>query len=424
LPKAPGVYFFKNSRGEVFYIGKAINIKNRVQSHKFDNRLFSPEEIKTVEWIRTANEIEALLKESEYIKKFQPKMNIRLRDDKKYFYIGFTKEEFPRIFITHQPTTSMAYEITKTYESTKNSRIEYIGPFTDGNALKITMKYLRRLFPYYTTNPKRPFVQKKHGALPCSWCHLDLCPGSNPSKIHYKNNILAIKKILSGQRNTVAKKITAEMKRAAKAKDYEKAAEARDLVEAMENIFTHHNIVLPWAPEQKTEEPTHEKVAEYLSKITGTELPVYSVEGYDISNIQGKEATASMVRFDHGHPNKSLYRKFTIRGRWEPDDYRMMREVIKRRLEHKEWPMPDLMLIDGGKGQLNAALRQCQMTNDQCQIVSLAKREEELYLPKRKLPLSLSKMPQEAQNLLKYVRDEAHRFAVAHHRKLRMKKLL
>ncbi|MDP4010562.1 MAG: GIY-YIG nuclease family protein, partial [Candidatus Spechtbacteria bacterium] len=393
LPKAPGVYFFKNSSGEVFYIGKAINIKNRVQSHKADNRLFAPEIIETVEWLQTANEIEALLKESEYIKKFQPKMNIRLRDDKKYFYVGFTKEELPRIFITHQPTrhTQRNSKSLNTEYSILNT--EFLGPFTDGNALKITMKYLRRLFPYYSTSTKRPYMTKKHGTLPCSWCHLDLCPGANPSKTQYKKNISAIKKILSGQRNTVAKKITAEMKRAAKEKKYEKAAEARDLVEAMENIFTHHNIVLPWAPEQNPKEPPYEEAAEYISKMVGAELPVYSIEGYDISNIQGKEATASMVRFDHGRPNKSLYRKFTIRSRWEPDDYRMMREVIKRRLEHEEWPTPDLILIDGGRGQLNAALRQCQMSNVQCKIVSLAKREEELYLPNRKSPIPVSKMP-------------------------------
>ena len=428
LPKAPGVYFFKNSSGEVFYIGKAINIKNRVQSHAIETsnkQQGTRNAIKTVEWILTANEIEALLKESRFIKKLQPKMNIRLRDDKKYFYVGFTKEELPRIFITHQPTQQRqgTRDLPTGQAGKRQENTEYIGPFTDGDALKITMKYLRRLFPYYSTSTKRPHMTKKHGTLPCSWCHLDLCPGANPSKTQYKKNISAIKKILSGQRNTVAKKITAEMKRAAKEKKYEKAAEARDLVEAMENIFTHHNIVLPWAPEQNPKEPLYEEAAEYISKIIGAELPVYSIEGYDISNIQGKEATASMVRFDHGRPNKSLYRKFTIRSRWEPDDYRMVREVIKRRLEQEEWPMPDLILIDGGRGQLNAALRQCQMSNVQCKIVSLAKREEELYLPNRKSPIPVSKMPQDVQNLLKYVRDEAHRFAVSHHRKLRMKKL-
>lgn len=423
LPKAPGVYFLKNTQGEIFYVGKAINIKNRVQNHKTDNRLFSstsasswrdgPEKIHAVEWIQTANEIGALLKESLFIKKLQPKMNTRLRDDKKYFYVGITKEDFPRVFITHQPLAN-----------SKSLNTDFIGPFTDGMALKRVLKYLRKLFPYYATNGKRPYASKKHGNLPCAWCHIEMCPGpySKANCKEYLKDINSIKKILSGQKDAVSRKIRVEMKKAAKEKNYEKAAETRDLLESIENIFTHHNIVLPWHPEEEPKKQPYEQIAEYLSELAGADLPVYSIEGYDISNMQGKEATASMVRFDHGHANKSLYRKFNIYTHSEPDDYKMMREVIKRRLEHKEWPTPDLVLIDGGKGQLSAALSELKAHGADIPVISLAKREEEFHIPGKKSVLARN-MPPDTANILIHVRDEAHRFAVSYHRKLRAKKL-
>ncbi|MDX1608183.1 MAG: GIY-YIG nuclease family protein [Candidatus Spechtbacterales bacterium] len=421
LPKKPGVYFLKNKNGELFYIGKANNIKSRVQSHKNDDRLFAPEKIYSIEWIETANEIEALLKESEYIKKLQPKMNIRLRDDKRYFYVGITKEKLPRIFLTHQPSTTAKGKVN----------ILYLGPFTDGGALKTTLKYLRRIFPYYTTNPKKPGTGKIHGPLPCSRCHIGLCPGPVPTNElkkkefikEYKKNIRSIKNVLSGKRRGVIRDLKKNMKEASKEKRFEDAATARDIIAALENIFEHENFVLPWSPDKSALATSEQGINEgkYLAQLTGNKKPIKTIEGYDISNIQGKNPTASMVRFKNGEPDKSLYRKFNIKAPDEPNDYLMMREVLRRRLKN-DWPLPDLILIDGGRGQLNAALFELKTAKIKIPAVSLAKREEELYLPDKKAPIRLDTMPEQVENLLRRVRDEAHRFAVSHHRKKRAEK--
>lgn len=430
LPKTPGVYFLKNKFGEIFYIGKAANIRSRAQSHIRDGKILQTTSYKpqanVIEYIETINEIEALLKESYFIKKLQPKMNIRLRDDKKYFYVGITTEQLPRIFITHQPIGKDKWDINHPPKSSKLLTY-YLGPYTDGKAIKMVMKYLSKLFPYYLTNPKHPLNTKKHSALPCSRCHIKLCPGPSPKKSDYQKNIKAIKNILNGKRKSVISDLKTQMRKAAKQKKFEKAAKLRDIISALENIFNHKNFIIPWSPEPREQSPgLHTE--KYLQKLLQITSPIKTIEGYDISNNQGKEATGSMIRFTardeqaNYKPDKSSYRKFNIQSPASPDDYLMMAELVKRRFKHKEWPYPDLILIDGGKGQLNSALQQCQISNVKCQIIALAKQKEELYLPNRKKPIPLKNMPQNVQNLLKHIRDEAHRFAVSHHRKLHRNK--
>jgi excinuclease ABC subunit C len=267
-----------------------------------------------------------------------------------------------------------------------------IGPFTDGKFLKIVLRYLRKPFPYYT---------QKHRILPCSYCHLSLCPGPNPDKREYKKSIAKIKAILNGKKPRVITFLKKEMADFAKNLEFEKAAKARDQIAALENIFAHIPKV---------------EITPLLTK-EGVGV-VKSLEAYDISNIQGKEPVASMVRFDNGKPNKSLYRKFKIRLPEKPDDCAMMREVIRRRLRHTEWPYPDMFLIDGGRGQLNAALSQLSVVSCQLSVVALAKKHNELYLPNREKPISLDTLPKDIKNLFMYARDEAHRFAISYHRKL------
>lgn len=413
LPRVPGVYFLKNKQGKIFYIGKSNNLRSRVGTHARDANFKLSEEIAFVEWIQTANEMEALIKESEYIKHHQPKLNSRLRDDKQYFYIGVTREDLPRLFITHQTLIASGKSL-----KTKPFAIAYIGPFTDGASLKVTMKYLRKLFPYYQANSKTPLRTQKHRAIPCSWCHIGQCPGVNPNKRLYKKNISAIKSILTGKKTGLIKKMRSDMKVLAKNKNFEDAAHKRDLIEAIENIFSHHNIVIPWSHsvgKQKDAKKGSNDI--YLSKLLGSDLPIKNIEGYDISNIQGKNPTASMVRFENGKPNKSLYRKFNITSPDEPNDYLMMAEVIERRFKHTEWPYPDLILIDGGKGQLNAAKRSLKRSGVILPIASLAKRLEELYIPGRQKTVLLETMPPDTENLLKHIRDESHRFALSHHRR-------
>lgn len=428
LPSEPGVYFLKNKRGEIFYIGKANNLRSRVQTHANNKqRTINSEQwqIYSVEWIRCANEIEVLIKEAEYIKHYDPKLNIDLKDDKKYSYVGITKEDLPRIFITHQPhiagrISQSAYRKNSQGKTMRDKRLapsEFIGPFTDATALHITLRYLRKIFPYYTTSPKRPLASPHHKKLPCSYCHIKLCPGPAPDKTAYRKNIRAMKQILHGNKDTLLKKMDKEMRGASHKKMYEEAATLRDTINAIEKVFSHYSATAPPLETKNIIKQQAAKPQAYLAKLLKTDLPITSIEGYDISNIQGQEPTASMVRFDNGAPNKSLYRKFNIHSLAQPNDYLMMREVIRRRFSHREWPYPDLILIDGGRGQLNSAQLELAKLGLQIKLVSLAKRLEELFIPGRAKPILLSKMPKETENLLKHIRDEAHRFAISHHRK-------
>ena len=400
IPKTPGVYAFRGGRG-ILYIGKATNLKVRAKNHfaqpTYRDDLFK-EQVAKVGYIETDSEIEALILESQLIKKHRPRYNVLLKDDKQYFYVGFSKDKLPHLIITHQP----------------KEKARYLGPFTDGKSLKTVLRYLRKAFPYYTG---------KHRKLPCSYCHIGLCPGPDPIIGEYKKDIAKIKAILTGKKPRVITALKKEMAQFAKNLEFEKAAKARGQIVALENIFAHkfQANLKPQIPNAKPLE------------LVGWNSEFASLEAYDISNIQGREPVASMVRFDNGKPNKSMYRKFKIRLPETPDDFAMMREVIRRRLAHPEWPYPDVFLIDGGRGQLNVSLREIsvptghlpkgdQETASNIKIVALAKRLNELYVPGQKKPIPLSKLPSETKNLLMYARDEAHRFAVSYHRKLHRQK--
>jgi len=433
IPKKPGVYFLKNKIGEIFYIGKANNLHSRIQSHFRDGKILQATRHDlqpiSIEFLVTANEIEALLKESVYIKKYNPRMNYRLRDDKKYFYVGITNEYLPRVFITHQPDAESNNQMSRNKIQAKSKQklklpatnhslpTNYLGPYTDGAALKQTMKYLRKIFPYYTTSRNRPLSSQKHKQLACSWCHLKLCPGPKPNSTEYKKNIKRLKNILQGRQKSVITSLKKEMKTASVKQNFEEAQKLKNITEALENIFLHRNTMFSFDSTVENRDSTLLTTSRgrYLMKLLKTDLPINSIEGYDVSNIQGQEPTASMVRFYDVKPDKSMYRKFNIHSPATPDDYRMISEALERRLKHTQWAYPDMILIDGGRGHLNAALKVLKKLELTIPIVSLAKREEELYLPNKK-PIPLKTMPRDVENLLKYVRDEAHRFAILHHR--------
>jgi len=405
LPKKPGVYFLKNENREVFYIGKANNLRSRVTTHALTKDAFKGlEKIHAVEWIEMANEIEALIREREYIQHYQPNLNVDLRDGKQYLYVGITQEDLPRVYTTHQPEAGARGKI----------KSEYIGPFTDAGAVRQTLHFLRKPFPYYATNHKRASFKKEHSALPCSYCHLGMCPGPTPNKAEYRRTVAAIKRIFSGKHKTVLTGLKKRMREAVQKENFEEAGQMRDQIGALETIFTHHHMVKRWEPVRTPRD--HEGAAQYLANLIGADLPVRTIEGYDISNIQGAEPVASMVRFDDGKPNKSLYRKFNIQLPPTPNDFLMMREAVRRRFSHNEWSFPDLILIDGGRGQLNSARVELLALGLTVPIVSLAKKLEELYLPSRRTPILLSTMPKDVEHLLRSVRDEAHRFAITHHR--------
>ena len=446
IPKAPGVYSFLAGKN-ILYIGKAANLRDRVRNHfqqpSYRDDLFI-DQVNRIGYIETESEIEALLLESHLIKQNLPKYNVMWKDDKKYLFVGITKEQLPRVFLTHQPQTDAQksqFSISnfQSNSKSKNPRLKtknyqlkthYIGPFVDGKAIKRTLRNLRRVFPYYTA--------RKHGPKPCQYCHLGLCPGPRPDKKEYQKNIKNLAAVLQAQKPAVLKKLQREMALVAKNQEYESARRLRDQIQDLEIVFSHAKVLRPGAEKTPLNWPETEK---YLQKILATAQRISRAEAYDISNIQGKFATGSMVTFLKGKPAKEWYRKFNIHITGKPNDFAMMQELVSRRLRHEEWPYPDLMIIDGGKPQLSAALKAIQETIKQTmhklhdreksvrkirfiRVAAIAKKHNELFLPRKSKPLLLRNMPQGVSNFILHMRDEAHRFAISYHRLLRKKKML
>ncbi len=406
LPKTSGVYFFYD-KNEIIYIGKAINIKSRVKNHfsqpSYRDHLFI-DKVNKIGFLNTDSEIEALILEANLIKKHQPKFNVVWRDDKNYFYVAITKGEKPIIYITHQ----------------KNEDSEYIGPFVDGTALKKTLRFLRRVFPYYTS--------ARHPKNKCTYCHLELCPGPNPDLKNYKKNIKELILILKGKRNAVLNLLKKEMSALSKENKFEEAGKIRDRIYNLRQIMSHTRVLEQAKPTGKNlEQPNYDwektqKILEGLLNIKN----VSKIECYDVSNIQGKFATASMVVFVNGKPDKNQYRRFRIKMENEPNDIAMLNEVLERRLLHNEWPYPEIMLIDGGIAQLNVAInaKNINANTGGIKIISIAKRNKDLYIEGKMNFIPLKSLPKEIYNLILQLDDEAHRFAITYHRKLRKKSLL
>ncbi|MBI2123793.1 MAG: UvrB/UvrC motif-containing protein [Candidatus Wildermuthbacteria bacterium] len=444
IPKTPGVYVFLKGKN-ILYIGKAANLRDRVRSHfaqpSYRDNLFMSQVTKAG-YFETQSEIDALLLESQLIKKNQPKYNVMWKDDKKYFYVAITKEKLPRVFLTHQPVSlpvslpraSLKLALGKVQGKAQNTKAEYIGPFVEGRDIKRVLQLLRKAFPYYTHSTNSGQAAKKHPILPCPYCHIGLCPGPKPDVKAYKRNIKHLVSVLKGQRISVLKNLKKSMKRASKEQDFEKAAVLRDQIFSLENIAKHSIFLsLPWQ--------SYEDTQKTLQKLFNAQK-ITRIEAYDISNIQGKQSTGSMVTFLNGKPAKEWYRKFKIHITGKPNDFAMMEELISRRLKHTEWPYPNLMLIDGGKGQLSSTLKAIsnlprasypprtirgivrgphldRVKLQKIKVVALAKRNNELFSPKNPKPVLLKNLPQGVSNLFLYIRDEAHRFAISYHRKLR-----
>ncbi|MFH1894808.1 MAG: UvrB/UvrC motif-containing protein [Patescibacteria group bacterium] len=471
LPNETGVYIFKKGK-EIIYIGKAANIRERARNHfqqpTFRDNLFI-NQISKIGYIETDSEIEALILEAKLIKKHQPKFNVMWRDDKNYFYVGMTKEAFPQIFITHQvknintkdpPSLKLPLAVARPRARRRASKIlntRYVGPFVDGRALKETLKFLRKVFPFRSCR----FLPKKS----CLWYHLARCPApctlkskildvpkirENLEKEAQKDAVLLFG-IISGKKPQVLKNLKKDMRTASKNQDFEKAARIRNRAWSLEKILANARIF-----EQQALAPLNDwqKTGIILQKIIGGK-PAFAkasagrqisrIEAYDVSNIQGQEATGSMVVFIGGKPYKNHYRKFKIKITNKPDDTAMIKEILSRRFLHPEWGWPDLVLIDGGKGQLNAALSIARNPNFLSrvgahvepagemwgkarkklgfQVISLAKKHNELFIQGKKKTLLLKNLPREISNLILHLRDEAHRFAISYHKKLRQKTL-
>jgi len=395
LPETAGVYAFKKGR-KFLYIGKAVNLRERVKQHQDVLGL-----AKHIAFVKTDSEIEALILEARLIKKHHPKYNVVWRDDKNYFYICITKEDFPRIFTTHQ---------IKCIEN--GSR--YIGPFVNGKALKETLKVLRKVFPYRTckTLPKSPCLWYQLGRCPAPCLVTSQVPGFKKKiQKECQKNARNLMKILQGKKSQVVKNLKKEMKKLAKEEKFEEAAKIRNQIWALEKVFQHAKISDWPQPKYSLRQPW------FFYRVS-------RIEAYDISNLQGKEAAGAMVTFVEGKPDKNFYRRFKIKISGKPNDVAMIKEVLSRRFKHPEWGFPDLILIDGGRAQLNAALRCLTPGVKHIEVIALAKKKNELFVEGEKKPILLKSLPREISNLILQLRDEAHRFALNYHKKLRKKYLL
>lgn len=524
LPSSPGVYRWKDKNGKIIYVGKAVNLKNRVRSYVRNEKNKSPKVISMIKHAQdlditiTKNELEALILECNLIKELQPKYNISLRDDKTYPYLKVTvNEDWPRLYITRNIR--------------RNDGAKYFGPFTDVGALKKTLNVLNKYYPIRT-------CKNMNVSRPCLQYHLKLCSGpccGLVSKEKYEEDVKVLCDIFEGKSTEVIKILKTKMNEASEMLDFEKAARYRDEINAiksvrqrqniiskdgdfdvigmaqsenyvgfeifyirygrmvgkenfnisgvqnetkesiiaaflknfysMDNAMIPREIILPIMPEDaeliqkwlsdikgnnvnlnvpergfkrklkdmsnvnakkyvadKKIQLEHQKMREQgalikLKEILDLPKIPERIECFDISHNQGAETTGSMVVFENGRPAKKEYRKFKLRTtQGKPDDFKSMAEVMERRYTDKKFKKnPDLIVLDGGKGQLNAAIPLIRNAGVTATVIGLAKRMEEIYFEDKSEPLIIDKKS-EVLHLLQFIRDEAHRFVINYHR--------
>lgn len=413
IPRRPGVYIFRDVSGKLLYVGKAMDLYSRVSSYFSASHISGGnvkiasliEEVNSCQTIEVESELEALILEANLIKKYLPKFNVRLTDDKDYLYITVTKEPFSRIQTARKKDL---YGVKR-----------YFGPFPSGSAVRGTLKKLRRVFPWCNNPPNA-----KTGLKPCFYYHLGLCPGPCAGKINRKeyNKIIShFTKFMQGRKDGFATRLSTQMEKASQKMDYETAAQLKKMIEGITYLTQSNKASLYLQNPNFLEEECQLSLV-LLEKDLNLAKTPRRIEAYDISNIQGGHATGSMVVLTDGNIDKSQYRKFKIKIFGKPNDVAMHKEMIRRRLKHPEWSLPDLIIIDGGRGQAGAAKAEIKNLGLEIPVFGLAKRMEWLYPPEgevKRLPKSSMSL-----RLLQKIRDEAHRFALTYHRHLRSKSFL
>lgn len=473
MPTQPGVYRFLDENNTILYVGKAKDLKSRVSSYFTQSADLGEKtrilvsQIARIEITVVESELESLLLEAYYIKKFRPKYNIRLSDDKSYPLIKITKkDEYPAVLFARKMDDPKA---------------AYFGPYPNSGAVKLVLKTLRRAFPYVSAlnHPKRV----------CLYHHLRLCPcppvyASEELKKEYRRNISNIIRVLEGKSQIVVKELQKEMEELSKKGKFEEAAELKRKILALQIITQPAHRPFEYDVNPNLRSDIREKELQGLKNALEEKglvtQELMRIECYDISNIQGTNATGSLVVLTNGEIDKSQYRKFKIHKDGKPNDFAMMQEMLERRLRHDEWPNPDLIIVDGGKGQLSSAIEAMQNKNTYFPIIGLAKREETIILPTsqsffkqrgeatelisssfiakkqppnsedsaqpRNVPVTTSlpsnyklsklygtneenfieiSLPKNSPSLhlIQRIRNEAHRFAITYHRKLRSKSM-
>ncbi|HAA61805.1 MAG TPA: excinuclease ABC subunit C [Planctomycetaceae bacterium] len=421
LPTGPGVYLMKDEHARVIYIGKAVNLRSRVGSYfttaaaqEMRTAGLVPE-IRDVEVIETESEVDALLLEARLIKDVQPKFNQELKDDKTFPYLEvFVREDFPRVEFTRTPQD-------------RGTRL--YGPFTNAKQLRGAIAVLQRIFRFRTCSLDIDDGDERwQWFRPCLLASIDQCTAPcnlRISKEDYRRDIRRLQTFLDGGRVKLMRELDREMQQASAEKLYEKAARIRDEIQALEDLDLRGDLEEHAQPEVFYVDP--KRGLSGLKQVFGLEEVPRRIEGVDIAHLQGGQTVASLVQFIDGLPFKHGYKRYRIRSVDGVDDYGSIREVVSRRmgrLAQEGEAFPDILLIDGGKGQLNAALEAMEVIGvDPPFTISLAKREEEVYVPGEAEPRRLSRHGF-GLRLLQYVRDEAHRFAQHYHHILRRKSTL
>ncbi len=447
LPSSPGVYFHKSSDGEIIYVGKAAVLKNRVRQYFQSSRNFDAKtlalvaEIADTDWVETESEIDALFLESEMVKRYMPRYNILLRDDKSQIYIRIDmKSQWPTVTTVRSPADDEA---------------EYFGPYYSAHAIRKALRFLRKSFPFFV-KPPRPNGSSLEASI-------GLVPNINLGIKVYKDNLRKLIRYFEGSRKKLAKEIEADMKRAAESQDYELAAKYRNQLQSLAELQRR----IMFGDSEFLDISKDYALADIANLFELSDIPK-RIEGFDISHMGGTNVVASMVVFTNGASNRSEYRKFRTKIEQNNDFYNM-NETILRRLSLKnikDWGLPSLVLIDGGKGQLDAAIKARNTAAEKLDdeklalkitklpFVGLAKKEEKIVIKNpiflrtldnsdsSMVSLNVSKLQnldgikETSENfvllslpsnthiikLLQRIRDESHRFAVSYHSSLRRKR--
>lgn len=429
LPDSPGVYFYYDATGKLLYIGKATSLKKRVGSYfvkAHDARIADlVKNIARIDYLQVPTVIEALVLEANQIKKHQPPYNVMQRDDKSFLFLCITNEDFPRPVLLRgldlEKLGIKPFSRTLSLAAKKRFLAVY-GPYISGRSLRTALDLIRKSIPWSTcvapTTPS-PSSGRRGGAQPrpCFDAQIGRCPGvcvGAISKSDYRKTIRQLMLFFDGKKETIVKAMTKEMHSAVKQKDFELAAKLRDKVFALEHIqdvslIVREETTLPVAP------PKGEGHINVFGRI----------EAYDIAHISGTSTVASMVVFEDGKPNKAEYRRFRIKSFDGSNDVAAMEEVIRRRLGNA-WPMPEVMVIDGGEGQVNRVQKVLDEVGTKIPVIGIAKgvdRKQDRLVYDRE-NAELRRVAESAKEIFQKARDEAHRFAGSYHRVLRSKRSL
>ena len=420
FPTGPGVYLMKDAQGVVIYIGKAKNLRNRASSYFLkaaaaDHRTAElVKHIADVDFIETESEVDALLMEARLVKDVQPRFNKELKDDKSFPYLQIRiREEFPRVEFTRKP---------------RRRGVRLYGPFTSARSLRQAIQVLQRIFQFRTCQLDIQSCEERwRWFRPCLLHNIHQCTAPCNFRVtaeDYRRQIRALCLVLEGKKERLIRRMRREMDEAAQQLQFEKAARLRDEIEALRKLEMRGSNDPEIQPHVFQINPR--KGLRGLQRVLGIRTVPRVIEGVDIAHFQGADTVASLVSFIDGTPFKPGYRRFKIQSVAGVDDFASIREVVFRRFRRwreEEGPFPDILLIDGGKGQLNAAFEALRLLEIEPPIlISLAKRDEEIYRVGESEPIRLSRHAS-ALRLLQSVRDEAHRFAQHYHHLLQRKRL-